>query len=358
MKTFLIHVIASKAQLNCGLEKQTRKFISLVRVPFLFLFIAVMTISLSACRRSLDVTEPVSLPGTPTVSSQAPATTTLPLTQTQGANTSPTTAATETLPPIPMVPASPTPLVLPNLLAVFDLAEGDVLNVRASASASAEIIETLDSGTRDIKPTGRTEDNDGIRWVEIRRSNGEAGWVSSGFVVEQVPPDIFCLDPRVGQVLDQFILAIRAQDGTALTRLVSPIHGLRILHYQTSTPVVLDDEAISNLFLSTTDYEWGEDPASGMDIVGPFKDIILPNLLDVLNGSATRYCNTLEKGLAIGNTAAQLAWPYDYSALNYVALARPAPADQELNWRTCAAGIDYVGGTPYLAVLVQYYYTP
>lgn len=266
---------------------------------------------------------------------------------------------TETLPPIPMVEPSHTPLVLPNLLAVFDLAEGDVLNVRASASVSAEILETLEANTRDIKPTGRTEDGDGVRWVEIRRSNGEAGWVSQNFVVEQVPGDLFCSDPRVGQMLDQFVLAVRAQDGAALVRVISPMHGLRILRYQNSTPVVLvKDQEISELFTSTTDYEWGEDPASGAQVTGSFKDTILPNLLDVLSGSATRYCNTLEKGLATGNIAADLAWPFDYSALNYVAMARPAPADQELNWRTWAAGIDYVSGVPYLAVLVQYYYTP
>jgi hypothetical protein len=258
-----------------------------------------------------------------------------------------------------MIAPSPTPIVLPDLLAVFDLAEGDVLNVRSSASVAAEILETLEADTRDIRPTGRSEDSDGFRWVEIRRSTGDAGWVSQAFLVEQAPAEIFCTDPRVGQMLDQFTLAVRNQDGVALGKLISPTHGLRILRSQTGSPVVYDDDqTVSSLFTSTTEYEWGEDPASGMDVVGPFKDIILPNLLDVLSGSATRYCNTLQQGLAIGPTAATVAWPFDYAALNYVALSRPAPADQELNWRTWAAGIDYVSGIPYLAVLVQYYYTP
>ena len=321
------------------------------------LALASLFFSISACRRSLDVTQPASLPATPTF--QAPETPLVLLSPTSELSAGPTAMVTETLPPIPMVAASPTPISLPNLLAVFDLAEGDMLNVRASASVSAEILETLEAGARDIRPTGRSEDSDGFRWLEIRRSTGDAGWVSQAFLVEQAPGDVFCSDPRVGQMLDQFTLAVRNQDGAALVRLVSPTHGLRILRSQAGSAVVLDDDqAISNLFTSTTDYEWGDDPASGEAVVGPFKDIILPNLLDVLSGSATRYCNTLQQGLAIGPTAATVTWPFDYAALNYVALARPAPADQELNWRTWAAGIDYVNGVPYLAVLVQYYYTP
>jgi hypothetical protein len=132
---------------------------------------------------------------------------------------------------------------------------------------------------------------------------------------------------------------------------------LVIQHNVWNPPVVLKDpEVIAILFDSSSDYDWGIQDASGEPMVGPFKDHILPKLENVLLQNHTRHCNTLERGVATAGTTGNVYWPYDYANLNYVALFRPPPPEQELDWRTWAAGIEYVDGKPYLAVLIQFYW--
>jgi hypothetical protein len=77
-------------------------------------------------------------------------------------------------------------------------------------------------------------------------------------------------------------------------------------------------------------------------------------LQDVLNSDYTSHCNILESGTSAGGTTGLLTWSVEYANLNYMALFRAAPAGEEMNWRTWAVGIDYVGGVPYIAVIVQY----
>ncbi len=247
----------------------------------------------------------------------------------------------------------------PSRLAVFNLTKGNVLNVRQEPSVGGKIIETLASDTRDLNPTGKTVEADNLAWVEIKLSAG-TGWVSAAFVAEQVPSQPFCADGRVGQLLDQFVLAMRKQDGAALGKLVSPAHGLIVNRAAGSgTPVEITDPGeIANLFTSGSEYDWGTDSASGQPVSGSFKDKVFPELINVLGVSSTRFCNSLKAGQGTGPTSALVAWPADYAALNYVALFRPAPADQEHDWRTWVVGIDYVKNTPYVSVLLQYTWTP
>jgi len=250
-------------------------------------------------------------------------------------------------------PASPTAA---QLYAVVYLEEGEVLNVRSGAGVTNDIVDSLPANARDLQITGKQQDVDGVNWMEIQLSDGVVGWVSGRFLTLQVPAPQFCSDAQVGTLLDSLINAIRNQDGAELARLASPIHGLTFqYHIWGSAVTVTDPQALGNLFNSTVDYEWMITD-EGVAITGSFKDNLLPPLEDVLLQSHSRHCNTLEQGVAAGVTQDGVYWPYDYRGLNYVSLFRPAPADNEQDWRTWVVGIEYVAGKPYLAVLLQFTY--
>lgn len=255
------------------------------------------------------------------------------------------------------VPATPTApaMELAGFYAVVMLGEGDLLNVRAGAGTGNDVLETLGPEVRDLQPTGNVEEGDGITWVEIRREGDATGWVSRAFLTEQVSSQAFCADERAKKLIDDFVQAVKVQDGEALSRLVSPAHGLTIQHNWWNPAVTLDSaEAVQNLFFSTTDFDWGTADGSGLPLVGPFQEAVLPKLRDVFETDFTQHCNILESGTSAGGTSGLLTWPTEYANLNYIALFRAALAGEEMNWRTWVVGIEYVGGVPYLTVLIQY----
>lgn len=303
---------------------------------------------MAACTRAVELTQTPWTPPqpTPTLEGALTALETAPMVQQQG-TTVPTTATIESS------PAAPSAVHY----AVVFLAKGEVLNVRRQPGVTSEVIGTLPANTRDLRPTGGRQEVEGVLWIEIVQPEGSVGWVSSRFLTEQTNAAQVCADPQVGALLDQLISAVRDRDGRLLATLVSPWHGLTIHHNVWNPAVQFDDpEVISVLFESSVDYDWGTHEASGEALIGPFKEYILPRLEDVLLQNHTRNCNTLERGVATGGTTGYVYWPYDYASLNYVALFRPPPPEQELDWRTWAIGIDYIDGKPYLAVLIQFYW--
>lgn len=245
-----------------------------------------------------------------------------------------------------------------KIYAVAFLGEDDLLNVRVSPGLSSEVIQTLDPSTRGLRATGKQEELDGQTWLEFQLEGDLTGWISSRFVTEQVEAEDFCHDPRVDDLIKDLHQALEKRDGKLLSKLVSPKHGLTIHHNWWNPAVnIASPEAVENLFISTTDYNWGTEDGSGLPIDGPFKDKILPKLLDVFQSDYTLHCNILETGVSAGGTAGLLNWPVEYSNLNYMVVFRPPPSvEDELNWRTWAVGVEYVNGVPYLAVLVQYYW--
>ncbi len=309
-------------------------------IPIL-LPLTVLLVASLACNRS--VSEP---PNTP-----PPEMTVVP-TRTSQVPTQPTFLATETnIPPSPTAPVAQ----LAGLYAVVMLGEGDLLNVRAGPGTGNDVLETLGPEVRDLQPTGKLEEADGITWVEIQREEKTTGWVSRAFLTEQVTSQAFCDDERASRLIADLVKAVREQNGEALARLVSPEHGLIIQHNWWNPAVTLDStEAVQNLFFSSTDFDWGIADGSGAPLVGSFRDLVLPKLRDVFEADFSQHCNLLESGTSAGGTTGQLTWPVEYANLNFYALFRAAPAGEEMNWRTWAVGIEYVGGVPYLAVLIQY----
>jgi uncharacterized membrane protein len=87
-----------------------------------------------------------------------------------------------------MLLVSATPLqatqeyILPTLFDVIDVAEDDVLNIRAAPSASADIIGSLTPDARDIEVV--SHDRTG-RWARV--NTGErSGWVAARYLAYQV----------------------------------------------------------------------------------------------------------------------------------------------------------------------------
>jgi uncharacterized protein YraI len=322
----------------------------LARRPFVKIALAVyFGLAASSCTRSVDLLQ---TPLTPPLSEPSLES------QTDAEAVRPTSTASQVASEREDAEAAATSSAAPEIrYAVIFLADGEVLNVRAGPGVTNPVVGSLQANARDLIPTGKRQDVDGVTWIEIEQPEGGEGWVSSDFLTEQATPARVCSDPQVGLLLDQFGSAVRNQDGRALAALVSPRHGLTIHHNVWNSAVVLrDPQVFGVIFNSTTDYDWGIADGSGDPLVGPFKDIILPKLENVLLQSHTRNCNTLERGVATGGTTGFVYWPYDYASLSYVAIYRPPPPDQELDWRTWVVGIEYVEGKPYLAVLIQFHW--
>ncbi|MEW6717906.1 MAG: hypothetical protein AB1345_10440 [Chloroflexota bacterium] len=245
----------------------------------------------------------------------------------------------------------------PERYAVILVKQDDVLNVRRGPGVDNPIVDRLDPLTRDIVQTGRREQMDDSLWVKIHIPSGGTGWVNAFFLTQYIPAEEFCADPRLPALVDRFVAAIKNQDGGALARLISPVHGLTIRHEWWNPEVTVRGEgSLSNLFVSPVSYDWGLQDGSGLPIQGTFAEVVLPKLLNVVTADYTVHCNTLEVGVASGGSAGIVAWPFEYTNVNYVALYRAAPADVEMDWRTWAVGIEYVNGEPFIAFLVQFHW--
>ncbi|MGN5650638.1 SH3 domain-containing protein [Bacillus sp. Brlt_9] len=55
------------------------------------------------------------------------------------------------------------------------------LNMRSSASASAQVVRQLSKGEQ-VTPTGQTSTVGGAQWIEVKDSKGSIGWVVGTFL--------------------------------------------------------------------------------------------------------------------------------------------------------------------------------
>ncbi|NMC11639.1 MAG: SH3 domain-containing protein [Chloroflexi bacterium] len=250
-----------------------------------------------------------------------------------------------------------TPIFTDHLpLAVVMIKENEVLSLRSSPGENNHEIASLSSLAGNIVSKGNTQDFEGESWVEIQSPKGETGWVKIGNLTEQVSSMEFCSDQRVTQLVDKFMNAIRVRNGKEFAQLISPRRGLIIRHEWWNPEVNFrEPEMLENIFNDSTTNNWGIENGSGQSINGSFKDVILPKIDDVQEGSI-RLCNSLEQGLASGGSAGFIRWPNEYANFNYITIYRAAPEGDELNWRTWVIGIEYVHGSPYIAILVQYHW--
>jgi hypothetical protein len=228
---------------------------------------------------------------------------------------------------------------------------GETLAVRQPAGTSGSKIDELSSDQRGIQLTGNSTLLGSSLWVEILRSGGGSGWVNSWNLTEAVSASDFCADPRVQALIDQVKTAVEERDGAALAELISPRRGLVVRLDWWNPDVVIPYSAIPNVLTSPTIVEWGIEQESGEPVEGTFREMILPGLDDVLEGDPTISCDSLNAG----RTARSAQWPDEFTNINFYSFFRPPNVPgNELSWRAWAMGIEYVGGEPYLSLLVQY----
>lgn len=224
------------------------------------------------------------------------------------------------------------------------------LAVRQPAGITSSEVASLPADQRGIGVTGQSTLLGSSNWLEIFLPEGGTGWVNGYNLTEDVAPEAFCQDPRLFDLANRFILALESKSGEQLAQLASPKRGLIIRHDWWNPEVVTELGSLSHLFQEAAELDWGINRDSGLSITGSFSAVILPQLLDVFSAAPAFDCNRL----ATGSTAEEVAWPSEYTNLNFISFHRPAPSPNSLNWRTWALGIEYVDGSLYLAALVQY----
>ena len=76
--------------------------------------------------------------------------------------------------------APPTPTTAKKFVVVST--QGDTLNMRQNPSKTAEVLKTLQDGTK-LEDTGQTQDADGIKWRKVKDpTDNTEGWVANDFV--------------------------------------------------------------------------------------------------------------------------------------------------------------------------------
>jgi hypothetical protein len=281
---------------------------------------------LSACRQSVV---PLPTPSAPPVEGSAP---------------SPTDA--------PAIEPEPTAIHLAEVpYAVAWVLEIEPLAVRQPAGITSMAVASLASDQRGLTVTGKTTQMGSSTWVEINLPEGGKGWVNGWNITEDVLGSSFCADPRVPELANQFILAVKERDGGKLSDLVSPKRGLIVRHDWWNPEVNIGFSSVPGLFLDPSPQIWGVNRDSELTIDGTFREVMLPQLEDVFSVAPEFHCGEL----GVGSTAQDAIWPSEYANMNYISFHRAAPEPgSQLNWRTWALGIEYLDGVPYLALLVQY----
>ena len=172
-------------------------------------------------------------------------------------------------------------------------------------------------------------------------------------LVTQAPGSTnLCTDPQATALIDSLKTAVTTGDGPLLSSLVSPASGMEVSYYHSGTAIKYDQNQAKFLFETTYPANWGVDPASGAEKVGPFHEVVVPALVKIFGQPYDLYCNELKYGGA--------SYPVDfpYNKDFYSIYFPGTEANGFMDWQTWVAGIEYVNGKPYLYALMQFYWEP
>jgi hypothetical protein len=229
--------------------------------------------------------------------------------------------------------------------------EGEELKIHNPAGIAGTVIGELAYDQSGIQLTGGSSSLGSSLWVEIKTPEGTTGWVNEWNLTETTRSEEYCSDGRVPGVLTQVIRAIEARDGQMLAEYVNPERGLIVRHDWWNPEVIIPYNKVSQIFEDRSKLDWGVIGGGDFQIEGSFDELIRPLILETVSGSEP-VCNELP----IGTTTRSAIWPTVYTSLNYYAFYHPAPENgNPFNWRTWAFTFEYIGGRPYLTVLVQFH---
>jgi len=278
-----------------------------------------------------------------------------------------TTIPVTLAPPPTLMSMEPTPVVAPTATlipgdwpigaspnftyAVVWTPAQQLVDVYQPAGITGSVVDALAYDQRDLRLTGGHTEFGSSMWVELIRPGGGTGWVNGWNLTEQFSADAFCDDPRIRDLISRFQAAVTQSDGEGLAALSSPKRGLVVRYFPKGGEAALSLTDVSLLFSSRAQFEWGIDPESGRGLTGTFRDLVLPELNAVLEATPEATCNVLK----IGDSAVPVAWPAEYTNLNFLSLfTPPAEGASQYEWRAWGVGIEFVDGTPYVTVLVRF----
>jgi hypothetical protein len=156
----------------------------------------------------------------------------------------------------------------------------------------------------------------------------------------------------VTALFDSLKTAVTKADGPLLSSLVSPSSGLEVSYFHNGTAIKYDQNQAKFLFETTYPADWGADPASGAEKIGPFHEVVVPALLKIFNQPYELHCNELK----YGGASYPVKFPYDK---DFYSIYFPGTqANGNMDWQTWVAGVEYVNGKPYLYALMQFYWEP
>lgn len=274
-----------------------------------------------------------------------------------------TNRPTQTISPQPSLTVTPsllptdTPTPFPALGskgAVVFVADQQLLPVYAQPNQTAEVIAQLEPNRTNIPLSGNFQHDGGRLWAEIQLEQGETGWVDTQYLTAAVDAAQFCSIEQIKGYTERVLEALRLKEADLFAEMVSPLHGLRLRTHWSNAEVFLGmGQEVKELFTSAKTFSFGGDQPSQTTREGTFMEDIYPLLLDVQEGGRES-CNTLEQGLAADWINGFIQWPFEYANLNYLTRYRPATAEDALDWRMWAFGIEWIDQQPYLSVMVLY----
>lgn len=237
----------------------------------------------------------------------------------------------------PLVSSEPTVFVLPTANALPSVAFPSPV----IPSATSPVVPTLLAGTG--------QPNSGGTQVFVTQIV-----VTPAAAAEtQVSPATFCADSQPTALIEKLKTALKTSNGVLFASLVSPRHGMDARLYRYGRIVNYDQQHAKFLFESTYSVDWGRAPGSGMETMGAFHDVFIPDLLDVFSKNYTLTCNQVQ----VGGASYETAWPY--SNVNFYSVYYPGSQGNGSNdWHTWLLGMHYVGGKPYLYAIMQFKWEP
>ena len=246
--------------------------------------------------------------------------------------------------------ATPTPATLIGPYAVVNVSVSDVLNMRAGAGVSQNIVGYIANDATDVMRTGPSTSADGAMWVEVRRNDGLIGWVNSYYLTEYVTHETFCADSRILPLIEQARQSMNQANGNLLGPIVSPVHGVNMHLWAYGPGINFSQATAANIYNDTTVYNWGGGP-SGIPDTGTFNVTVKPKYQDAFNApNRETYCDDLTK-------VYPLSRPWPYPNIRFYNLYKPA-SGQTFDFRTLLIGIEYINGQPYIYGMVNIVWEP
>jgi hypothetical protein len=324
----------------------------------LILLAGMLICSILACNYIDKITiSPTNTPVPASTTSFADLSPTMPLPASPTPSAANTPASTSPEPPSPTPVSILTPTTQPGTskeYAVVLVKEDDVLNVRKAAGVNQPILGKLAYNAAGIALTGKEQWVGDDRWVEVRHAQAGTGWVNAYYLTEYVSAAQFCADNQVNILLDNLRRAVTTSDGNLFASIITPIHGLSLHYFRTGNVANYSPEEAKWVFQSDYSMNWGTHPASGLEVRGTFREVVLPTIIETFESGPTLECNAPDLGG--GNYI--YTWPAEYATINYYRVYKPGTPGVDLDWRTYLVGVEYVNGKPFLFALIHTFWEP